>query len=256
VYFGTAALLGTKWEAMAPADLPPAQRIQIVTPAWGGQLVAVASDGRVFQLDLKAKKWTVLSGKSPLYKMAFPLSAFDAEREVLVLWGSAKSKGRKDDCLAFDGKKWIQPAKGASASAKDLGTEGDGAFCMFFDPNVGLVTRVGISGAAAFDGGRWVAKPLKGAEHLDTWERIIAINPASKKVFSIHRLAWVKSIAEITCTADGVTVKPVATFPSPVTRAANSTGHNVAFDVGVYDAANEQFLAFDVQKNERFSMAL
>jgi len=219
-------------------------------------VVAVSSDGRVFQLDLKAKKWSVLAGKSPLYKMTFPLVAFDDVREVLVLWRSAKSKGRKDDSLIFDGKKWFQPAKGAAANAKDLAVEGEGTFCLFFDPVVGRVMRVGVSSAASFDGQKWVASTLKGAEHLDTWERIIAVNPASKTVHSIHRFGYVNSIAQITCTADGVTVKAVGTLPSAVTRAPNSTGSNVAFDAGVYDAANEQFLAFDVQKNERFSMSL
>jgi len=36
VYFGTAVLVGTKWEAIASAELPSAQLIQSVTPAWGG----------------------------------------------------------------------------------------------------------------------------------------------------------------------------------------------------------------------------
>ena len=260
VYLGTARLSDSRWETLVSDETGNSLRdgagIQMVLPGWEGALVAVASDGKVFQLQMAEKTWRLLSGPSKIYKAKWPLVAFDSVRKLLVVWGSQKAEGRKDDCLCFDGKVWCSPKKSAPAATADLGIDADAAFCLFFDPTLKCVVRVGVTEAAYFDGQSWRSVPLEGGEHLDTWDRRVCVDLASKCVFSVHRFKATMSVAQLTCTADRVIAIKRATFESPIERKSTDAGGNVAFDLGIYDPVSRRLLAFDEKNMSQFSADL
>lgn len=156
----------SKWRVAIAEDAGEIEApIQIVHTAWNGVAHAAATDGSVFRLDVErgAFAWTKVVGKTKDFGApSWPLSAFDEERGLLVVWGERKAKkGRKDDTFVCDGKKWTKAKKGKE-KPDGLDEEDSGHFALFFDPIARKVARMSATQIAHFDGAALVPRQARG----------------------------------------------------------------------------------------------
>lgn len=253
VYGGVAQLDATdQWVTAAADPAATSYGVQLAFEGWGGVLHAVTSDGTVLRFG--DGKWAVVAPAGAVYKAKWPLCAFDPVRGVLVVWGSQKKGGRRDDCTVFNGSEWSKPKKGAATSKADLEADGSGAFCLFYDARIGKVVRVGTTEAAYFDG-TWKTVPLTG-DAINTWERLICVDSKTQRVFSVQRFTNAKDVVELVCSESGVVATKVGEFDAAVKRAPSDSGGNVAFDYAGYDAVKQRLLVFDEKTHAAWSLDL